>query len=100
MRQLKNSEEYPATGHVKKKVGSREYPVTGYAKSPTYGTLPIVDIPMMSDYKWQLTALQSRLRNPKMYEEDLGGNVPAVIARLKAWLLEHGATEEELEAIA
>lgn len=99
MRKLKDSEESPATDHVKKKVGSREYPVMGYVKSPTYGILQVVDIPMMSDYKWQLTALQSRLMNPKVHEEDLGENVPAVIARLKAWLLEHGATEEELEAI-
>ena len=32
------------------KVGGREYPIAGYVTTKQQGTLPLVDIPMMSDY--------------------------------------------------
>lgn len=34
------------------KIGSREYPVIGYVWNPAYGNVPLVDLPMMSDEKW------------------------------------------------
>ena len=49
--------------------------------------LPVVDIPMMSDYRWQLNCLKSRLEHPEIYAAD--EDVPAVIERLKRWLAEH-----------
>lgn len=44
---------------------------------------------MISDYKWQLQALQSRLDDPEMYRTGLGEDVEAVIAQLRKWLEEH-----------
>jgi len=35
------------------KIGGRNYPVVGTANSKAFGAVPLVDIPMMSDYKWQ-----------------------------------------------
>lgn len=71
----------------------KKYPVKGHVRiiddqdMPTGETIPIVDIPMMSDYQWQLDALNSRLKTPELYRpyED----VDAVIARLRKWLKEH-----------
>ncbi len=70
-------------------IAGKSFPVIGYAKQPGYGRVPIVNIPMMSDYKWQLMALESRLKDPEGYTERHGEDVPAVIERLKDWLLEH-----------
>ena len=75
------------------------FPISGNAKvidpngSPTGETIPIVDIPMVSDYKWQSDALESRLKHPEWYEND--ENVSEVIERLKMWLFEH-ATERQV----
>lgn len=33
------------------------------------GEIPIVNIPMMSDYNWHLLSLQGRLRHPEWYAE-------------------------------
>ena len=54
-------------------VCGRNYPVIGYEEDETLGTVPLLDIPMMSDYNWQLRPLQSRLKNPELYREVLGG---------------------------
>lgn len=35
------------------KVGTQKYPVVGYVFVKQYGTLPLVDIPQMSDERWQ-----------------------------------------------
>ena len=48
-------------------VCGRNYPVIGYVEDETLGTVPLLDIPMMSDYNWQLRPLQSRLKNPELY---------------------------------
>lgn len=75
------------------KVGSREYPIAGYVTTKQQGTLPLVDIPMMSDYKWHLSCLNSRLENPEMYraaDED----VEAVIAELRETLARYDACRE------
>lgn len=73
-------------------VCGKSYPITGYQDVRVKGTgktvsIPIVDIPMMRDYKWQLDCLTDRLNNPEKYApfED----VPEVITKLEKWLAEH-----------
>ncbi len=73
-------------------ISGREYKVEEYVKIKNKDTqeqylLPLVDIPMASDYKWQSDALESRLKHPEWYEKD--ENVSEVMERLKAWLSEH-----------
>lgn len=70
-------------------IRGRSYPVMGYVTSEELGTAPLVDIPMMSDYRWNMKALQSRLENPEMYREALGEDVEAVIAKLRRSLDGH-----------
>ena len=73
-------------------VGGREFPVVGHAKvmnrnREVVGTIPIVDIPQVSDYQWQLDCLNDRLEHPEKYEsfED----VEEHIAQLRQWLATH-----------
>lgn len=66
-----------------------EYPVVGTVKDELFGTVPIVDIPMMSDFKWQLTSLEDRLADPEKCIKTFGEDVEAVIADLRQWLQEH-----------
>ena len=49
--------------------------------------IPVVDIPMMDDYRWKLRCLESRLEHPEWYApfED----VEKVVAQLRRWLAEH-----------
>lgn len=70
------------------KVGQREYPIIGYVETKQMGTLPLVDIPMMSDYKWHLLSLNSRLKNPEMYRA-AGEDVEATIAQLRETLAQY-----------
>ena len=41
----------------------REYPVTGYVTAPQIGTVPLVDLPMMSDEEWNRTARENAVHN-------------------------------------
>lgn len=84
------------------KIGSREYPVEGYIETKQTGFVPLVNIPVMSDYKWQLSSLRSRMENPEMYREGTGEDVEAVIAMLCKWLEIHSseATPTEREETA
>ena len=43
--------------------GSRYYPVDGYIKSKTGAVVPLVDIPQMSDRKWQKAAERNAVDN-------------------------------------
>lgn len=98
---LTNSITFDASCKETYEIAGKSYPVIGYAKQPGYGRIPIVDIPMMSDYKWQLGCLESRLKHPEVYAEHVGEDIPAVIERLKDWLLEHidQAKPEEAERV-
>lgn len=49
--------------------------------------VPVVDIPQMSDYRWQEMALKSRIETPELYRE-MGVDVDAEIARIKKQLAE------------
>lgn len=88
---LANSITFDASCKETYEIAGKSYPVVGYAKQPGYGRMPIVDVPMMSDYRWQLMALESRLRDPEGY-------VQAEVERLKSWLLEHIAWAKTEEA--
>lgn len=77
------------------KIGSREFPIVGYVKSKRFGTVPMVDIPMMSDYKWHLTCLNSRLKDPEMYRAS-GEDVEATIARLRETLAQYDENGNKL----
>lgn len=90
---MKTTETYEIAG--------KSFPITGYAKDNEDNKVPIVDIPMMSDFKWQLGCLKSRLENPESYAEHLGEDVPAAIEELKMWLLNHTsqATNAELKLL-
>ncbi len=67
----------------------QEYPIVGYMPDPKTGlpTVPLLDIPMMSDYTWQLKCLQSRLANRERYAQQ--EDVDAAIEELQKWLAEH-----------
>lgn len=80
----------------------KDYPISGQievrdSEDNVVGYLPLVDIPMTSDYKWQLTCLKDRLDCPDVYS-DIDDNVHDAVCRLKNWLEEHKtqATEKEL----
>lgn len=62
--------------------------VTGQVTTKEFGTLPLVDVPMMSGYKWQLRALEDRLENPEKYQA-VGEDVEEAIAQLREWLEEY-----------
>ena len=63
-----------------------KYPVTGLVHHERLGPVPVVDMPTMSDYQWQKSCLEDRIKNPELYRRVLHEDVEAVIARLYAWL--------------
>ena len=73
----------PAPAGTEYSIDGKSYPVTEFINYE--GTeLPLVDIPAMSDYRWQELALKSRLENPELYR--LTEDVEAAIAYLRQWL--------------
>lgn len=69
-------------------IGGMDYPVIGFVKDKKYGRQPLVDIPMMSDYKWHVICLKSRMENPELYRKS-GEDVDTVIAQLRATIAEY-----------
>lgn len=76
------------------RISGREYPVTGWDEVKGVGTVPRVEIPMMSDIKWQLIALRQRLAEREKFAaiED----VDKAIRDLRKWLLARGVSCEEV----
>lgn len=70
-------------------IGDHEFLIIGYMTYKGFKNVPFVDIPMMSDFKWQLRNLQDRLERPEIYREILGEDVELVISDLMSWLSEH-----------
>ena len=68
-------------------LGGKSYPVTGYLSVDGMPTVPLVDIPMMTDYQWQLSCLKSRLEHPEVYAQF--ENVEETVAKLRQWLKEN-----------
>jgi hypothetical protein len=78
------------------KIAGKEYPVRDYIENKQGQKAPLVELPMMSDYKWQLSCLNSRLNNPEIYRET-GEDVEAVIKKLRQWLKDHEYMNNEKE---
>lgn len=87
--------------------GGRCFPVIGYVSTKICdngarvdkdypGAVPLLDIKMMSDFKWQYGCLMSRLEHPEHYK-DIDADVSAVVEKLKKWLKEHIECADELE---
>lgn len=81
----------------------KEFSIVGYAAltnnkgEVTQDTLPIVDLPWVSDYKRQFDCLVDRLEHPEKYAafED----VEERILHLKKWLLDHAESKEQERAV-
>lgn len=56
-------------------------------------SIPVLNIKQMSDYQWQLNALNSRLEHPELYEAS--ENVEESIEHLRKWLEENKDKAEE-----
>ncbi len=80
-------------------INGKDFDIIGYVSTDvrykgkrvdknTPGAVPLVDIKMMSDFKWQYGCLMSRLEHPEHYK-DIDTDVKAVIEELKQWLREH-----------
>lgn len=80
-------------------IGGREYPILDIVKTKDGREVPLVDIPMMSDFKWQLTSLEDRLADSVKYVETLDENVEDTVTKLFHWIVENlkDATEDEKE---
>lgn len=77
------------------KIGEKEFPVIENISIkdkngniiPGMENVPLVDIPQVSDYQWQLDCLNDRIEHPEKYEST--ENIEEVKARLRKWLSEH-----------
>ena len=69
------------------RLAGQAYPVTPGVKMQGGLNVPLVDLPMMSDYTWQLGALKSRLEHPEVYAQF--EDVEETVARLHQWLAEN-----------
>lgn len=80
-------------------INGKDFDIIGYVSTDvrykgkrvdknTPGAVPLLDIKMMSDFKWQYGCLMSRLKHPEHYE-NIDADVNAVIEKLKQWLREH-----------
>ena len=72
-------------------LAGNHYPVIGYAKvtdeqGQSVDSIPILDVPQISDYEWHLLCLKSRLEHPERYPDE---DVPAVIKQINRYLWEH-----------
>ncbi len=77
----------PARSGETYRLAGRDYPVTARVKMQGGLNVPLVDLPMMSDYAWQLGALKSRLEHPEVYAKF--EDVEETVARLRQWLAEN-----------
>lgn len=70
-----------------------EIPIEGTINIKGIGEVPILDVRMLTDYEWQLSALHDRLEHPERYSryED----VAQTVAKLKDWLRQHAQEAEK-----
>lgn len=75
----------------------RECPVIGEAK---FGVqkIPVSEITLMSNIKWQRLALEGRLKNREDYAKYCDNDVDAAIARLERWLEDHDSEYRQWRA--
>ncbi len=95
-KKLNNEHEYQELYDVG---GGRCFPIIGYVSTKVCdngamvdkdypGAVPLLNIKMMSDFKWQYGCLMSRLESPENYK-NIDTDVSATIEGLKQWLREH-----------
>lgn len=70
-------------------IGGKEYPVIGLSRFK--GQV----VPVMSDFRWQLNALKSRLQRPDLYEKQ--EHVPHTVDKLRHWLIRNIDKATEVE---
>ena len=75
-------------------IGGKEYPVIGLSRFKGQA-VPVVDVPVMSDFRWQLNALKSRLQRPDLYEKQ--EYVPHTVNKLRHWLIQNIDKATEVE---
>ncbi len=75
------------------KIGGKAYPVTGCRAIEGVGTFPVVDIPLVSDYKWHVDCLKDRIEHPERYADT--EDVAAVIENIKMYLEANRKTGED-----
>ncbi len=72
-------------------VGGKPFPIIGHIavrenhKEETV-SLPIVDIPYLPDYRWQMDSLRDRLEHPDAYPDE---DVHKMIEQIQNWLASH-----------
>ena len=70
------------------RINGKKYKVERYIevknKDEVIGSIPLLSVTMMSDYKWQLQAMKDRLQNSYKYSNE---NISDVLNNLKEWLL-------------
>lgn len=49
--------------------------------------LPLLEMDADADYKWQVSALKSRIEHPELYEQE--EDIEKEIAKIKKWIAEH-----------
>lgn len=74
---------HPAPAGTVYSVDGKNYPVTEFMIQGSI-EIPVVDIPAMSDYRWQEMALRDRIEHPEKYR--FTEDVDATIADLRQWL--------------
>ena len=50
-------------------IGGKEYPVTAVVDHPTLGTIPLANIPVLSDERWHELAAKAKAEHPERYEQ-------------------------------
>lgn len=68
----------------KMRICGKDYPIIGTVTTKEFGAIPLVDLPMMDDRRWDELCLESRLKHPENYEGIEG--VAATVAMLRARL--------------
>ena len=59
--------------------------------------IPIIDVPLTADFKWQYNALIDRIQYPEKYRSS-GENVDETIDKLLKWINKHSTEAAELSA--
>ena len=73
-------------------INEKVYPITGFVQAENKETgeeltVPVVNIPIMSDRKYQMMCLNDRINYPEKYEAM--ENVEETVTKLQRWLREH-----------
>lgn len=89
---IKNQSNYSTIPTESKDIfieGIGKVPVKANVESKKCGIVSLVDVPMMSDYKWQLLCLKDRMEHPEKYDKT--ENVAETIANIIKWLSENAS---------